>query len=87
VILAFVVDSSGRAEMPSASFIQDAREPEFRQAICAHLQDARFVYPPGVQPRRALVVTSPVHHQSTRRASGREANRTSIATDAPIAGV
>jgi TonB family protein len=68
VILAFVVDSSGRPELPSASFIQDALEPEFRHAICAHLRTARFVYPPGSQPRRALVVT-PVQFTINRRAA------------------
>jgi TonB family protein len=67
VVVAFVVDSSGRAEVPSASFIQDAAEPEFRQAICAYLRDARFVYPRGIQPRRALVVM-PVQFTINRRA-------------------
>jgi Gram-negative bacterial TonB protein C-terminal len=57
-LAAFVLDTTGRVELPSVSFIGTAPDP-FARAACNHFRSARFTPVPqraGI-PVRALVVT------------------------------
>lgn len=56
LVVAFVIDATGRAELRSVSFVEPASDPGFHAAVCDHLRQARFVpsHAAGV-PRRALV--------------------------------
>jgi len=54
-IAAFVIDTAGRVEVPSISFVQSA-PPRFRDSVCRVLRSARYEpMPAGGQPRRTLV--------------------------------
>ena len=57
VVAAFVIDTSGRVEPRSISFMQPAAHPEFQQSVCNFLRDeARFIPRRSEgRPRRALV--------------------------------
>jgi hypothetical protein len=56
LVAAFVIDTTGRAELRSVSFVERASDPGFQTAVCDFLRQARFVpsRAAGV-PRRALV--------------------------------
>jgi TonB family protein len=56
LVAAFVIDTTGRAELPSVSFVERASDPGFHTAVCDFLRQARFVpsHAAGA-PRRALV--------------------------------
>jgi hypothetical protein len=54
--VAFVVDTTGRVEFPTISFLQTARQP-LHQSVCDALSSTRFA--PGVSqrvPKRSLMV-------------------------------
>jgi TonB family protein len=55
LIVAFVIDSTGRVEFPSISFVESAH-PEFHKSVCDFVREARFIPPrrDGV-PQRILV--------------------------------
>lgn len=55
-IAAFVIDTAGRVEVPSISFVQSA-PARFRESVCRVLRSARYEpMPMGGQPRRTLAL-------------------------------
>jgi TonB family protein len=55
-VVAFVIDTAGRVEGPSISFVQSASQP-FRMTVCRFLRGARYVpQPTSERPVRTLVV-------------------------------
>lgn len=55
LIAAFVIDSAGRVELPSITFVEPARS-DFHKSICEFLREGRFVPPrSGGVPQRTLV--------------------------------
>lgn len=70
VIVAYVVDTSGRTELATVSFLESPpRDPNeliphgFRLSVCDFLRDARFKPATvGGQPQRALVIQPFVFH-------------------------
>lgn len=56
LVVAFIINAAGRAELKSASFIKDSETPEFRESVCAFLDGRQFMFPPGVASRRVLIL-------------------------------
>lgn len=54
VIMAFVVDSSGRVDLPTITIIQHGWTPDFDDAVCEYLVTAQFTW--GPHPQRGPVV-------------------------------
>lgn len=68
-VVAFVIDTIGRVEFPTASFL-NASPPEFRDAICVFLLDLRFEpFFVGDQKRRVLLVQAYDFNTSKNRDS------------------
>ena len=54
VIVAAIIDSAGRLELPSVTLLSPPN-PEFDETVCAYFANVRFDWPPQ-RPRRALVL-------------------------------
>jgi TonB family protein len=56
LVAAFVIDGTGRVELPSVSFVEPGPHPDFQKSVCEFLRDARFVpASSGGVPQRTLV--------------------------------
>jgi TonB family protein len=58
LIAALVIDSTGRVEFPSISFVESAH-PDFQKSVCDFLRDARFIPPRSGGVRQRTLVFMP----------------------------